>query len=89
MSEQQPLLPFHNDPEEDENTGRFAIYREKTAKVLENVHMHRAVILLVCTDSFWVDIQFRYRPRRPDFNGRSVCPCRTHIHIPYRRLHAF
>jgi len=47
MSEQQPLLPSHQDSEEGENTGRVAIYCEKIAQVLEHRHLHKAVIFLV------------------------------------------
>jgi len=61
MSEQQPLLPSHNnDSEEGENIGRFAIYRERTAKVLEHRLLHKAVILLIVIDAACVLADLTY-----------------------------
>jgi hypothetical protein len=51
MSDQQPLLPSHRDQSEGENVGRIAIYREKTAQVLEHRHLHKAVILMIVIDA--------------------------------------
>jgi len=51
MSDQQPLLPSHHDPPEGENVGRFTIYREKTAQVLEHRYLHKTVILMIVIDA--------------------------------------
>lgn len=50
MSEQEHLLPSHRE-EGEEHVTKTAIYREKTAAVLEHRHLHKAVIFLVCPTS--------------------------------------
>jgi hypothetical protein len=54
MSEQDPLLPTHNDTDANANAdasppseGRFAAYRERTAYTLESKALHKTVIALV------------------------------------------